>query len=119
MKLNKKTKTSSFGVSSRVSHDSSKFYASRLYEEFEEQSPPDEYQENFPDKKILNQIYCKSSERMNELPDNSVHLMVTSPPYNVGKEYDADMSLSEYLRLLDSVLREVYRWCWSGEVEPV
>ena len=37
---------------------------------------------------LLNKIFCKSSEKMEELPDNSVHLMVTSPPYNVGKEYD-------------------------------
>jgi len=33
---------------------------------------------------------------MEELPDNSVHLMVTSPPYNVGKEYDENLTLKEY-----------------------
>ena len=27
---------------------------------------------------------------MEELPNCSVHLMVTSPPYNIGKEYDED-----------------------------
>jgi site-specific DNA-methyltransferase (adenine-specific) len=31
---------------------------------------------------------------------NFLHLMVTSPPYNVSKEYDEDLSLSEYLELL-------------------
>ncbi len=46
---------------------------------------------------------------MTELPDNSVHLMVTSPPYNVGKEYDEDMSLEEYLDFLRRVWAEVYR----------
>ncbi len=59
--------------------------------------------------KFLNRIFCKSSEVMKELPDNSVHLMVTSPPYNVGKEYDRDATLAEYLEFLGRVWREVYR----------
>ena len=46
---------------------------------------------------------------MAELPDNSVHLMVTSPPYNVGKDYDRDLSLDEYLSFLKRVWAEVYR----------
>jgi len=40
---------------------------------------------------------------MVELPDNSVHLMITSPPYNVSKEYDDDLSLTEYINLLNTV----------------
>jgi site-specific DNA-methyltransferase (adenine-specific) len=35
--------------------------------------------------------------------------MVTSPPYNVGKEYDDDLTLGEYLAFLGRVWREVYR----------
>jgi len=46
---------------------------------------------------------------MNELPDNSVGLMITSPPYNVGKDYDDDLSLEEYLLLLKRVFAETYR----------
>ncbi len=46
---------------------------------------------------------------MEELPDNSVHLMVTSPPYNVGKEYNRNLSLGEYLEFLNGVWGEVYR----------
>ena len=46
---------------------------------------------------------------MDELPDSSVHLMVTSPPYNVGKEYDENMSLQEYLSFLNRVWKDVYR----------
>ncbi|MCH9781047.1 MAG: site-specific DNA-methyltransferase [Alphaproteobacteria bacterium] len=46
---------------------------------------------------------------MVELPDNSVHLMVTSPPYNVGKAYDHDMTMQEYMEMLDRVWRETYR----------
>jgi site-specific DNA-methyltransferase (adenine-specific) len=40
---------------------------------------------------------------MQAIPDRSLHLMVTSPPYNVGKAYDENLSLEEYLRLLRSV----------------
>jgi len=46
---------------------------------------------------------------MEELPDNSVHLMVTSPPYNVGKEYDENLTLKEYREFLKRVWKEVYR----------
>lgn len=35
--------------------------------------------------------------------------MVTSPPYNVGKDYEADLSLTEYLSMLHNVLLETYR----------
>lgn len=44
-----------------------------------------------------------------ELPEASVHLMVTSPPYNVGKDYDEDYTLEEYLAFLKRVWREVHR----------
>jgi site-specific DNA-methyltransferase (adenine-specific) len=35
--------------------------------------------------------------------------MVTSPPYNVTKEYDNNLSLKEYLNLLNNVWKETYR----------
>ena len=46
---------------------------------------------------------------MDALPDCSVHLMVTSPPYNVGKEYDEDLTLAEYRHFLRTVMGEVHR----------
>ena len=46
---------------------------------------------------------------MVELPDDCVALMVTSPPYHVGKEYDSDLTFDEYLELLRSVFKETYR----------
>jgi site-specific DNA-methyltransferase (adenine-specific) len=46
---------------------------------------------------------------MDQLPDNSVALMVTSPPYNVGKDYDEDLDLEQYLGLLERVFTETYR----------
>ena len=62
----------------------------------------------------LDRIYCKSSEVMSEIPDYSVHLMVTSPPYNVKKEYDEDLSLNEYRTLLKTVFKETYKKLATG-----
>jgi modification methylase len=102
------TNTSSFGTSGRVSHDASRFYNSRLYEGQGENNTPYPQENPIPDER-LDRLYCKSSEQMDELPDNSVHLMVTSPPYNASKEYDEDLSLEEYLALLNRVWQETYR----------
>jgi len=104
----KKTRTSAFGTPGRISHDSSSFYASRLYAHVPAQTAI-AYEEQEIPPQHLNRIFCKSSENMSELPDSSVHLMVTSPPYNVGKEYDQDATLEEYLEFLNRVWREVYR----------
>ncbi len=103
------TSTRSFGSSGRVNHDSSSFYAARLYAELPREIDDLEYVENEIPKEFLDRIFCHSSEDMSELPDCSVHLMVTSPPYNVGKEYDEDLTLSEYLDFLRSVWEEVLR----------
>jgi len=102
------TKTSTFGVSGRFGHDSSKFYSGKLYEGLLA-GKNIEYVENLIDSSLLNRILCKTSEKMDDLPDNCIHLMVTSPPYNVGKEYDKDLSLDEYRGLLARVLSEVKR----------
>ncbi|MCD6111400.1 MAG: site-specific DNA-methyltransferase [Thermoplasmata archaeon] len=107
-KKRKGTKTSRFGVPGRINHDSSEFYASRLYEDFPTERKV-KYVENDIPKEYLNRIFCKSSENMEELPNNSVHLMVTSPPYNVGKEYDQNLSFTEYREFLKRVWKEVYR----------
>ncbi|ODS42333.1 MAG: SAM-dependent methyltransferase [Candidatus Altiarchaeales archaeon IMC4] len=103
------TRTSTFGTPGRINHDSSKFYGSRLYEGLPTEKDKVIFKENKIDEKNVNQIFCKSSEKMEELPDDSVHLMVTSPPYNVGKEYDENLSLNEYREFLKSVWKEVYR----------
>ena len=58
---------------------------------------------------IANTIIHASAERMSALPDRSVHLVVTSPPYNVGKEYDTDLPLDEYLCFLRRVMSEAHR----------
>ncbi|MEM3370920.1 MAG: site-specific DNA-methyltransferase [Candidatus Woesearchaeota archaeon] len=103
------TETSKFGSPGRMNHDSSKFYNSRLYEGLSTEKDKVIFVENKISDKNINHVFCKSSEKMEELPDNSVHLMVTSPPYNVGKEYDENLSLSEYREFLIRVWKEVYR----------
>jgi site-specific DNA-methyltransferase (adenine-specific) len=51
---------------------------------------------------------------MDLLPDSCIHLMVTSPPYNVRKDYDEDLTLEEYLAMLARVFRETYRMLVPG-----
>ena len=109
----KKTSTSSFGTSGRISHDSSRFYKSRLYEA-QGKAAPSSVTENEIASDNLNRIFCKSSEAMEELPDQSIHLMITSPPYNVSKEYDEDFTLEEYRQLLQRVFKETHRVLVNG-----
>ena len=109
----KGTRTSSFGSPGRISHDASQFYSSRMYAG----RAPDEdveYRETALPADVKDSILHKSSESMQELPDYSVHLMVTSPPYNVQKEYDQDLTLEEYSGLLRRVFSEVYRVLVTG-----
>lgn len=96
-----------------MSHDSSRFYNSRLYGDAESAKGPDVKAQPLPDE-CINAIFCKSSETMEELPDHCVHLMVTSPPYNVSKEYDEDFTLDEYRSFLKRVWSEVFRVLTSG-----
>jgi modification methylase len=107
--MKKGLQTSRFGTTSRISHDSSRYYNSRLYSQLlgEDGSAP--VPDNSFPTQFQNRIILGSSEKMSEIPDNSLHLMVTSPPYNVTKEYDEDLSLEEYLRLLRKVFTETYR----------
>jgi len=107
------TETSSFGAPGRIGHDSTKFYKSRLYEG-QVIKKPAQYIENKIAPSSLDRIFCKSSETMNEIPDYSIHLMVTSPPYNVTKEYDENLTLDEYRKLLKSVFTEVYKKLVTG-----
>ena len=109
----KSTETRGFGVSKRESHDSSRFYSRKLYRQSTtnngEINHEHNYRENCIEPQNLNKLFCKSSETMDELPEQSVHLMVTSPPYNVGKNYDQDLSIKDYRRLLKQVFKETYR----------
>ena len=108
MDKRKGTETSSFGVSGRIGHDSSRFYDTRLYQGRTPEKVEKYIEKSIPPE-VLNKIFCKSSEQMEEIPNDSVHLMVTSPPYNVSKEYDEDLTLDEYRELLKKVFNETYK----------
>lgn len=108
------TRTRSFGVSAREGHDASSFYGRAAFRglpglvveglEVVDQPGPVTSVGDWVDR-----IVCHSSERMGEVPDASVGLAFTSPPYNVGKEYDGDLDLVNYLGLLGRVAAEVHR----------
>ena len=51
---------------------------------------------------------------MEELLDNCVSLTITSPPYNIGKLSDVEMSDEEYWAMVENCFREVYRVTESG-----
>jgi len=107
-KIAKTTKTTSFGSPGREGHDASAFYSTRLYKD-QPQAEEMLYAENSILPETLDTIFHASSEKMADLPDASVHLMVTSPPYNVGKDYDKDLSMEEYLAFLKRVWAETWR----------
>jgi site-specific DNA-methyltransferase (adenine-specific) len=106
-------RTSTFGTSARINHDSSSFYNSNLYQKEAIKSITDVKEIDFP-KTYENKIILGSSENMKEIPDSCVHLMITSPPYNVTKEYDNNLTLDEYLSLLFKCFSETYRVLVNG-----
>ncbi|MEW5957136.1 MAG: site-specific DNA-methyltransferase [Chloroflexota bacterium] len=107
--MKKGSETSSFGTNSRISHDSSKYYNSRLYAELSGPTTSRPAPDNPFPAEWENRIILGSAAEMADLPANSLHLMITSPPYNVSKVYDQDLSLNEYLHLLHRVFSETYR----------
>ncbi|MDH3301358.1 MAG: site-specific DNA-methyltransferase [Acidimicrobiia bacterium] len=109
-----RTTTSSFGVGRREGHDSSSFYARFAAPELS----TDETVNRPPE--LLTELggarlYLGDGSKMAELPDNSVALVVTSPPYFVGKDYELAVTESSdvpstYLDFLD-MLGEVFAEC--------
>ncbi len=107
------TSTSNFGVSKRESHDASGFY-SRF-------TPPALSPESeVAGHRALDKLIVGDARRMDEVPDSSVALVVTSPPYFAGKEYEESLgeggSPATYLEYLD-LLRSVFAQC-AQKLEP-
>ncbi|MXX94325.1 MAG: site-specific DNA-methyltransferase [Gammaproteobacteria bacterium] len=104
-----KSAMQSFGTTHRVGHDSSNFYQRKMFatDNFAIDKQLDV--ETECPSEFVNRVFQQSSADMHQLPDNCVHLIVTSPPYNVGKDYDDDLSMDQYRDLLNSVWGEVYR----------
>jgi DNA modification methylase len=112
----KPTSTSNFGVSRRESHDASDFYA-RF-------TPPDLADpadvEIEPDKAI-DDVFVGDARDMAKVPDRSVALVVTSPPYFAGKEYEQALgeghvpgTYLDYLQMLTDVFAECARTLEPG-----
>ena len=73
------------------------------------------------------------ADLLKTIPNESVNLIVTSPPYNMGKEYENRVSVDAYLNNQKTVISELYRIlrndgsiCWQvgnyvedGEVYPL
>jgi site-specific DNA-methyltransferase (adenine-specific) len=104
------TTTSNFGVSKRESHDASGFY-----ERFD---PPnlDDDDTVLPPDPVAVPLVCGDARDMGTVADNSVALVVTSPPYFAGKQYEEELerdgvpgSYLEYLDLLHDVFAECVR----------
>ena len=110
---NRRTRTTSFGTNGRHAHDSSPYYARRI-----NGSAPTQNDERVPcpenplPDRLKNRIVLDSAtnpDKKNRIPPRSVHLMVTSPPYDVGKDYDEDLSFEEYRKLLKNAWKETKR----------
>jgi len=101
------TSTSRFGVGKRESHDATDFYARFRPPEI---STDAEVVDFTPDPPLI----CGDSRAMGELKPNCVALVVTSPPYFAGKEYEAALGEGHvpatYLDYL-AMLRDVFDEC--------
>ncbi|HLM62956.1 MAG TPA: site-specific DNA-methyltransferase [Acidimicrobiales bacterium] len=104
------TATSNFGVSRRENHDATAFY--------ERFTPPDlsEDETVLPPVPVERPFRVGDARDMSDLPDGSVALVVTSPPYFAGKQYEEELdregvpgSYKEYIALLTGVFRECKR----------
>ena len=55
-------------------------------------------------------MYCADSlELMNRIGTEQIDLTVTSPPYNIGKEYEEPRPLSAYLDWMENWINRIYR----------
>jgi len=61
-------------------------------------------------------VYIKDARDMSELPSKSVHLVVTSPPYFVGMEYEKGMTYAEHWENIEAVMKECARVLVPGGI---
>jgi DNA modification methylase len=103
------TSTSTFGVSRREGHDASAFYARFI-------APHVSGDDDVSGRTAIDEVFCHDAREMPELDDKSVALVVTSPPYFAGKEYETALgqghvpaTYADYLAMLEDVLAECVR----------
>ena len=61
-------------------------------------------------------VYIKDARDMSELPEKSVHLVVTSPPYFVGMEFEKGMTYAEHWENIDAVMNGCARVLVPGGI---
>lgn len=107
------TSTSAFGVSKRESHDASGFYRRFTPPELSSGS-------EVAGHRAIDKLIVGDARTMDEVPGSSVALVVTSPPYFAGKEYEAALGQggvpATYLEYL-GLLRDVFGEC-AKKLEP-
>lgn len=73
------------------------------------------------------------SDCLEQIPDKTIQLIITSPPYNLGKEYENRRDIADYRKTQVPILKQLYRvlkkegsLCWQvgnfveeGEVYPL
>ncbi|MGD9795024.1 MAG: site-specific DNA-methyltransferase [Acidimicrobiia bacterium] len=110
MKQRRRTTTSNFGVSVRESHDATPFYdrfrAPEVSSDDHVLAPV----------AVAEPFVCGDARHMDRIADGSVALVVTSPPYFAGKQYEEELeadgvpsSYLEYLEMLTDVFAECVR----------
>ncbi|HYI63125.1 MAG TPA: site-specific DNA-methyltransferase [Acidimicrobiales bacterium] len=114
------TATSAFGVGRRESHDASAFYARFA-------APDVSRDETVLDPTVVDEhigeeaLIAGNAKDMAQVPTGSVALVVTSPPYFAGKQYEEVLgqgevpgSYREYLAMLEDVFAECVRTLEPG-----
>ena len=115
MKERRRTSTSNFGSGAREAHDASAFY-----ERFSTPELSDDDTVLAPEP-VAEPFVCGDARNMAQVTDGSVALVVTSPPYFAGKQYEEELerdgvpaSYLEYLDMLRSVFAECVRTLEPG-----
>jgi adenine-specific DNA-methyltransferase len=96
-------------------------------------SAPKQIQDHFTSEAEIILYPGDVSDFVATIPDQSMSLIITSPPYNLGKDYEDRVSIEQYLETQSQVIAELYRIlrddgsiCWQvgnfvddGEVYPL
>lgn len=90
-------------------------------------------EDKYSDRARIILYHGDTAEFVKTIPDNSIKLIMTSPPYNIGKEYETRQDIMSYLERQRSIIRDLTKKlhpkgsiCWQvgnyvnkGEVFPL
>jgi len=94
---------------------------------------PTEISQNYSSEKEIVLRASSVLDFLKDIPRDSLSLIITSPPYNIGKEYETEVSLSKYLQQQEQVIEQLVTKlkpdgsiCWEvgnyvndGEIFPL